>query len=142
VVTVGAKEGDGYMHSCGHHIDGGQNLVPTDLVDEQLGQIQKLDHEFSNLQQRLAHLEASASAQFKTDSWTRQAEQSWLIEVDPIRDRMFAIAMELANMTAISEQDLRTKAKVLLDFANSETGDVVHLLATALCSDILKLHRH
>jgi hypothetical protein len=109
---------------------------------EQVGRIQRLDREYSCLQQRLNTLEASAKAQFNTDTWTSQAELSWLADVDPLRDRMFAIAMELATLTVVTEQDLRTKAKVLMDFSNGETGDVVHLLATALCSDILKLNWH
>jgi hypothetical protein len=109
---------------------------------EQVGRIQRLDREYSCLQQKLNTLEVSAKTQFNTDTWTSQAELTWLAEVDPLRDRMFAIAMELATLTVVTEQDLRTKAKVLMDFSNGETGDVVHLLATALCSDILRINWH
>jgi hypothetical protein len=128
------------MHSCGEVRSGVRLDASSD--DEQVGRIQNLDREYSCLQQKLCGLEAFASAQFNTDAWSREAELLWLTEVDPIRDRMFAIAMDLASLTVISEQDLRTKAKVLLDFSNGESGDVVHLLATALCSDILKLNWH
>jgi hypothetical protein len=130
------------MQSCGCGADSGTRTGTASSGEEQVGRIQKLDREYSCLQQKLGSLESLASAQFNTDAWTSEAELLWLAEVDPIRDRMFAIAMELTSSTVISEQDLRTKAKVLLDFSNGESGDVVHLLATALCADILKLNWH
>jgi hypothetical protein len=99
--------------------------------------MQALDQEYTQLMTAHRALEIVSDDQSDTDSWTREAELSWLAKIDPIRDRMFEIANEIADMTARSDDDLRTKARVLLDFANGETGDVVHKLATTLSADIL-----
>jgi hypothetical protein len=99
--------------------------------------MQALDQEYTQLMTEHRALEIVSDDQSDTDSWTREAELSWLAKIDPIRDRMFEIANEIADMTARSDDDLRTKARVLLDFANGETGDVVHKLATTLSADIL-----
>jgi hypothetical protein len=100
-----------------------------------------LDQEYGALLAQLSVLEAHAKEKFATHQWSHEVEVDWLATADPLRERMFAIAMQLADMPVQSDQDLRTMAKVLFDFSNGEDGDVVHRLATALCSGILKNSR-
>jgi hypothetical protein len=97
-----------------------------------------LDQEYGELLAQLSVLEAQAEERFDTESWPPEVEVSWLATADPLRERMFAIAMQLTDMPVQSDQDLRTIAKVLFDFSNGEDGDVVHRLATALSAAILK----
>jgi hypothetical protein len=99
--------------------------------------MQALDQEYARLMVEHRALELVSHDQSDTQSWTREAELAWLAKIDPLRDRMFEIATEIADMSARSDDDLRTKARVLLDFANGEAGDVVHRLATTLSADIL-----
>jgi hypothetical protein len=99
--------------------------------------MQALDEEYARLLAEHRALEVVSHQQSETECWTHDAELAWLAKIDPLRDRMFEIANEIADMPARSDDDLRTKAKVLMDFANGETGDVVHKLATTLSADIL-----
>jgi hypothetical protein len=97
-----------------------------------------LDQEYGDLMAQLSVLEAHAEERYDTATWTPEAEVSWLATADPLRERMFAIALQLTDTPVQSDQDLRTIAKVLFDFSNGEDGDVVHRLATALSAAILK----
>jgi hypothetical protein len=101
------------------------------------GAVETLGREYAALQNRLQPLEVISRVQSGTADWTPAAELTWLAEVDPIRDRMFAIAAALSGLAAGSAHDVHTKAKVLLDLSSGDDGDVVYLLAARLCSDIL-----
>ncbi len=124
----------------------GQQAFDDDRIDQvavgigdinQKGTMQALDQEYAQLIAKHRELEAISNEQSETDIWSYETELAWLAKIDPLRDRMFEIATEIADMSARSDEDLRTKAKVLLDFANGEAGDVVHRLATTLSADIL-----
>ena len=104
--------------------------------------MQALDQEYTLLLRQHEAFDKQSNEQPATVPWTHEAELAWLAQVNPLRDRMFEIALEIVEIPARSDQDLRTKAKVLHELANGEAGDVVHRLATALCADILNLKPH
>jgi hypothetical protein len=106
------------------------------------GVMQALDQEYTLLLRQHEAFDKQSNEQHATGPWTHDAERMWLAQVNPLRDRMFEIALEIIDIPARTDQDLRTKAKVLHELANGETGDVVHRLATALCADILHLKPH
>jgi hypothetical protein len=102
--------------------------------------MQTLDQEYTKLMRQ--HEAFDQQSNDPSQPWTPETERVWLAHVNPLRNRMFEIAMEIVDIPARSDEDLRTKAKVLHELANGETGDVVHQLATALCADILRLKPH
>jgi hypothetical protein len=102
--------------------------------------MQVLDHEYTKLMRQ--HEAFDRQSNDVSQPWTPEAERAWLAQVNPLRNRMFEIAMEIVDIPARSDADLRTKATILHELANGETGDVVHQLATALCADILRLKPH
>jgi hypothetical protein len=118
-----------------------QSLAAAHAGDGTSTHMRNLDQEYGNLLAQLSALEAHADERFKTEKWTAEAEVSWLSKVDPLRDRMFEIAIQLTEMPIQTDQDLHTIAKVLYDFSNGDDSDVVHRLATALSVAVLKCCR-
>jgi hypothetical protein len=98
----------------------------------------ELGREFLELEGQLARLEEAARA-VPTAEWTTARERLWLAEADPIRDRMFGIAVQMVSMPAHTRAGLRAKARVLLDTAHGDPKDLIQHLAASLSRDILEL---
>jgi hypothetical protein len=92
------------------------NLPPAESpADSRCSIIQALDQEYMRLQRQHETLEELSE---QTKQWTREAESAWLTLINPVRDRMFDIAVEIVDIPARSHLDLRTKAKILFELAN------------------------
>jgi hypothetical protein len=69
--------------------------------------------------------------------WTSTTEEAMAVELDPLLDRLHALANELAERPASQAADLAIKAAAIREFCEEQSDDIVHRLAGSLAADIL-----
>ena len=71
--------------------------------------------------------------------WTAELEAKAAVELDPLLNRLVAIAAELTRLPASLEAELTIKAAAIREFCEEDSDDIVHRLAASLAADLLRL---
>jgi hypothetical protein len=74
-------------------------------------------------------------------AWTAELEASAGVELDPLLDRLFALAAALVALPASRDSELAIKAAAIQEFCEEGSDDIVHQLAASLAADLLRRKR-
>jgi hypothetical protein len=70
-------------------------------------------------------------------AWTAEQEARVAVELDPLHDRLFAVAAALSRLPASRDSELVFKAAAIQEFCEEDSDDIVHQLASSLAADLL-----
>jgi hypothetical protein len=69
--------------------------------------------------------------------WSEQMQDHWDNQREHLMDQMQDIASKAISLPALCHNQLRVKARILLDYCMPEGGDTPELLGISICNDIL-----
>ncbi|MCL4743797.1 MAG: hypothetical protein KJZ83_00130 [Burkholderiaceae bacterium] len=93
--------------------------------------------EFLSLQLRLGTMLDTQQKAWPGAAWTEELEQQWARRVTPIYDRIAELRWAAVRCPANSLAELRTKATILMDVVEDDSGDVTSQLTMSLCRDLV-----
>lgn len=116
-----------------------ENHEPQAEVSLRALSLAEIGTEFLALQLRLGLLMETQQKTWPSAAWTEEREREWLMDVDPLRDRMAVLRSAALKCLAHSLADLKIKAMILADLVEDDPQDACAQLALSLCRDLIAL---